>query len=149
MPLYGAPLAYPLPLPHFASYPGNAQLQPWGYGHYLTGQLPNPIPHPVATQPDKQAEVQDHTAIAPDVGVVGRHVCTATSMCEGKDKSMAVQQKKSYPNKEVSKGVWQFWVEINREVRQTFAAQTNMTWPEFKAEVLEWFNACEDVHLGY
>ncbi|KAH9165742.1 hypothetical protein EDB89DRAFT_1911169 [Lactarius sanguifluus] len=105
MPPYGAPLAYPPPLPHFASYPGNAQLQPWGYGHYPTGQLPNPVPHPVATRPDEQAEVQDHAAIAPDVVVVGRDVHTATSTREGRDKSMAVQQKKNYPNKEVSEGV--------------------------------------------
>ncbi|KAH9159797.1 hypothetical protein EDB89DRAFT_2083020 [Lactarius sanguifluus] len=149
MPPYGAPLAYPPPLPHFASYPGNAQLQPWGYGHYPTGQLPNPVPHPVATRPDEQAEVQDHAAIAPDVAVVGRDVRTATSMREGRDKSMAVQQKKNYPNKEVSEGVWRFRVEVDREVRQTFAAQTDMTWPEFEAEALEWFNAREDVCLGY
>ncbi|KAI9447827.1 hypothetical protein H4582DRAFT_2068414 [Lactarius indigo] len=32
---YGAPLAYPPFHPHFPSYPGagNAQPQPWGYGH--------------------------------------------------------------------------------------------------------------------
>ncbi|KAH9171138.1 hypothetical protein EDB89DRAFT_1907156 [Lactarius sanguifluus] len=127
-----------------AHNPTACHRMPWGYGHYPTGQLPNPVPHPVATRPDEQAEVQDHAAIAPDVAVVRRDVRTATSMHEGRDKSMAVQQKKNYPNKEVSEGVWRFRVEVDREVRQTFAAQTDMTWPEFEAEALEWFNARED-----
>ncbi|KAH9168769.1 hypothetical protein EDB89DRAFT_1909131 [Lactarius sanguifluus] len=148
IPPYGVPLAYPPIHPHFASYPGNVQLQPWGYGHY-PGQLPNPIPHPVATWPDEQAEAQVRSAIAPEVGVVERDAHMATSMCEGRDKSKVVQQKKSYPNKEVSEGVWQFRVEVDREIKQAFAAQTDMTWPEFETEALERFNAHGDMHLGY
>ncbi|KAH9040366.1 hypothetical protein EDB85DRAFT_1886896 [Lactarius pseudohatsudake] len=128
MPLqpYGAPLGYhPLP-PHFASYPGvgNTHLQPWGYRHYPTGQLLNPIPHPVATRPDKWAEAQDSAAIVPGAGVVKRDAPRmATTTREDKGKSTVVQQKKSYPNKEVSEG----------------------------AEAFEQFNSHvdEDVHLGY
>ncbi|KAH9027557.1 hypothetical protein EDB85DRAFT_1892946 [Lactarius pseudohatsudake] len=157
MPLqpYGAPLGYhPLP-PHFASYPGvgNTHLQPWGYGHYPTGQLLNPVPHPVATRPDEWAEAQDSAAIVPGAGVVERDAPRmATTTREDKGKSTVVQQKKSYPNKEVSEGVWRFRVEVDRDqVRQTFVAQTDMTWPEFEAEAFEQFNSRvdEDVRLGY
>ncbi|KAH9008119.1 hypothetical protein EDB84DRAFT_1447145, partial [Lactarius hengduanensis] len=65
----------------------------------------------------------------------------ATTTREDKGKSTVVQQKKSYPNKEVSEGVWRFRVEVDRDqVRQTFVAQTDMTWPEFEAEAFEQFN---------
>ncbi|KAI9442727.1 hypothetical protein H4582DRAFT_2073317 [Lactarius indigo] len=102
--------------------------------------------HPVATRPDEWARA----ATAPGVEVAERDGRTATSTREDSSKSAPVQQKKSYPNKEVSKGVWQFRVEVDRDqVRQTFAAQTDMTWPDFEAEALERFNAREDVHLGY
>ncbi|KAH9038062.1 hypothetical protein EDB85DRAFT_1888122 [Lactarius pseudohatsudake] len=157
MPLqpYGAPLGYhPLP-PHFASYPGvgNTHLQPWGYGHYPTGQLPNPVPHPVATRPDEWAEARDRAAIVPGVEVVESDAPrTVTTMRKDKGKSTAVQQKKKYLNREVSEGVWQFRVEVDRDqVRQTFAAQTDMTWLEFEAEAFERFNSRvdEDVRLGY
>ncbi|KAI9447828.1 hypothetical protein H4582DRAFT_2068416 [Lactarius indigo] len=107
---------------------------------------PNPVLHPVATRPDEWARA----AIAPGVEVAERDGRTATSTREDSSKSAPVQQKKSYPNKEVSKGVWQFRVEVDRDqVRQTFAAQTDMTWPDFEAEALERFNAHEDVRLGY
>ncbi|KAI9439941.1 hypothetical protein H4582DRAFT_2056610 [Lactarius indigo] len=140
---YGAPLAYPPFHPHFLSYPGasNAQPQPWGYGHYPHDQPPNPVLHPVATRLDEWA----HAATAPGVEVAERDGRTATSTHEDSSKSALVQQKKSYPNKEVSKGVWQFRVEVDRDqVRQTFAAQTDMTWPDFEAKALERFNARKD-----
>ncbi|KAH8976520.1 hypothetical protein EDB86DRAFT_3096002 [Lactarius hatsudake] len=56
---YGVPPGYPPLPPHFAAYPGvgNVQLQLWGYGHYGPfGQLPNPVPHPVAMEPDERAQ---------------------------------------------------------------------------------------------
>ncbi|KAH9027073.1 hypothetical protein EDB85DRAFT_2148745 [Lactarius pseudohatsudake] len=134
-------LGYPPP-PHFATYPGvgNAPLQPWGYGHYGPfGQLPNPVPRPVAAEPEERARAQDCAAVAPGVGAARRDPRTVT-----------VQQKKTYLNKEVSKGVWQFRVEVDRgQIKQTFAAQTDLTWPEFKAKALEQFNGHKDVRLGY
>ncbi|KAH9024084.1 hypothetical protein EDB84DRAFT_1564538 [Lactarius hengduanensis] len=128
--------------PHFATYPGvgNAPLQPWGYGHYGPfGQLPNPVPRPVAAEPEERGRAQDRAAVAPGVGAARRDPRTVT-----------VQQKKTYPNEEVSKGVWQFRVEVDRgQIKQTFAAQTDLTWPEFEAKALEQFNGHEDVRLGY
>ena len=109
---YGAPLAPYLPFhpAHFTPYPGvsNAQLQLWGYGHYPTGPLLNPVPHPVAMQPDNTKgaspvqEAQGHTTAMPSVGVVEKDTCAGAS---GMDKDMgAVQPTKSYPNKQVSPG---------------------------------------------
>ncbi|KAI9440621.1 hypothetical protein H4582DRAFT_2055955 [Lactarius indigo] len=88
---YGAPLAYPqAPFPpHFASYPGagNAQLQPWGYGHYPHDQLPNIVPYPVATRPDEWAEGQSRAAIAPSVGVAERDGRTVTDTRKDSNKT--------------------------------------------------------------
>src|SRR6266702_385107 len=112
---YGAPPAPypPFHPPHFAPYPGvgNAQLQPWGYGHYPVGPLPEPVPQPVA-QPDNATgaspvyEAQGHATVAPGVGVIERDTHTgAGGVGRGKGKaSTAAQPKKSYPHKKDSEG---------------------------------------------
>ncbi|KAI9466354.1 hypothetical protein BJY52DRAFT_1183211 [Lactarius psammicola] len=164
---YGAPMAPypPFHPPQFAPYAGvgNTHLQPWGYGHYPTGPLPNPVPHPVAMRPDntKNAspvpvhEAPGRTAVVSGVEVVERDAHTeARGMDNGKNKSTAsnvVEPRKSYPNKQVSEGVWQFLVEVESDrIRQRFIAETNMSWPEFKNHAYERFDTPPvDVRLGY
>lgn len=112
-PLYAQPYGVP-PYPPFhhpnLAYAGlgNAQLQPWGYNHYPTGPVPNPVPHPVATQPDNtrtneaspEDDAQSHAAVAQGVEVDARVVGRGTD----KDNEGAAQPGKSYPNKQVSDG---------------------------------------------
>ena len=120
---YGAPLAPypPYPPPHFPPYPGvaSAQLQPWSYGHFPTGPLPNPVPHPSVTQPDNAERAppmhgaQVDTVVAPDVGVVERDARReGTGMGDGME-STEVQPKRIYPNKQVSDGGTSFSVREN------------------------------------
>ncbi|KAH9162263.1 hypothetical protein EDB89DRAFT_2079847 [Lactarius sanguifluus] len=140
--------------PHLNPYTGasNAQFQQWGYGHYPTGPFPNFIPNPGPLQSDNAEraalvnEAEGHAAVVPGVGgprAGGRGGGTESS-------SAAVLPKKNYPNKQVREGVWEFLVEVDGvQLRQTFTAQTDMSWQEFEKQARKRFETDKDLRLGY
>ncbi|KAH9056713.1 hypothetical protein EDB87DRAFT_1686958 [Lactarius vividus] len=58
---------------------------------------------------------------------------------------------KSYPNKEISKGVWEFHVEVvDDNIKHTFNAHTDMKWYEFLDEVHRHFERPRsEVHVAF
>ncbi|KAH9060642.1 hypothetical protein EDB87DRAFT_1576783 [Lactarius vividus] len=58
---------------------------------------------------------------------------------------------KSYPNKEISKGVWEFRIEVNDDnIKHTFNAHTDMKWYEFLDEVHRHFERPRsEVHVAF
>ncbi|KAI9429954.1 hypothetical protein H4582DRAFT_2218058 [Lactarius indigo] len=144
---YGA-IPYPPPYPPF---------QPWGYAQYPMapplGFAPGPFPeNPLATQrattgdedPPAHRE-RGRVADGPtdqDVPTRGHPGGTGRDGGAGVNSAapsstMSARPGKTYPNKEVSYGVWRFQTEVlDDHIKHTFTTQTDTKWPDFREEVL-------------
>ncbi|KAH9067970.1 hypothetical protein EDB83DRAFT_2519059 [Lactarius deliciosus] len=131
---YGA-MPYPPPYPPF---------QPWGYAQYPMAPLPGFAPGPFLENPlaaqrtttgdeDPPAHRErGHVADGPmdqDVprrGRPGRPLST-----------VGARPGRTYPNEEVSDGVWRFQTEVvDDHIKHAFTTQTDMQWQNFRDEVL-------------
>ncbi|KAI9429411.1 hypothetical protein H4582DRAFT_2089266 [Lactarius indigo] len=132
------PPAYP-PVPYHHSYGAGisaAPLPPWGYAQY-------PMAPPLAPFLTDRPE---------DEATLGRGNGGGVNANSAAPSSTAVTQLgKSYPNKEISDGVWEFRVEvIDDNIKHTFNAHTGMKWYELLDEVHRHFERPRsEVRVGY
>ncbi|KAH9175512.1 hypothetical protein EDB89DRAFT_1903973 [Lactarius sanguifluus] len=137
--------------PHLNPYTGasNAQFQQWGYGHYPTGPFPNFIPNPGPLQSDNAEraalvnEAEGHAAVVPGVG--GPRAGAGVE-------AQSHRQLRSCQRKTIrtNKFVREFLVEVDGvQLRQTFTAQTDMSWQEFEKQACKRFETDKDLCLGY
>ncbi|KAH9007421.1 hypothetical protein EDB84DRAFT_1572907 [Lactarius hengduanensis] len=160
------PPAYP-PVPHHHPHGasmGAAPGQPWGYPQYPVAPLSTPfLAHPLATQnvttgediPAQEAcgRVADGSVVQNTPGCEDMARTGGRRMGVNAAPSSAVDARpgRSYPNKEVSKGVWQFRVEVvDGKIKHTFHVQTDMKWRDFLDEVRHHFDCPHrEVQVGY
>ncbi|KAH9066338.1 hypothetical protein EDB87DRAFT_1679081 [Lactarius vividus] len=128
--------AYP-PVPYHHSYSGGisaAPLQPWGHAQYPVAPL---APFRTDLSAAHHATTGEEDSPARDMrGYVANGLEDRAALGCGNSaapSSTAVARLgKSYPNKEISKGVWEFRVEVvDDNIKHTFNAQTDMKWYEF------------------
>ncbi|KAI9436697.1 hypothetical protein H4582DRAFT_2078387 [Lactarius indigo] len=162
---YGAsfyPPAYP-PVPYHHAYGAGistAPPQPWGYAQYPMALPPAPFlmdpsaaPHTMTGEEDSPLARDTHGRVAN--GPEGRAALGRGNGgvgTNGAASSTAVTRLgRSYPNKEVSAGVWEFRVEVvDDNIKHTFNAHTDMKWHEFLDEVHRHFERLRsEVRVGY
>ncbi|KAI9437438.1 hypothetical protein H4582DRAFT_2150264 [Lactarius indigo] len=144
---YGA-MPYPPPYPPF---------QPWGYAQYPMapppGFAPGPFPeislatqHATTGEEDPPAHRErGHVADGRTDQDVPRRGCPGGTGRDGgvgvnsaaPSSTMGARPGRTYPNKEVSYGVWRFQTDVlDDHIKHAFTAQTDMKWPDFREEVL-------------
>ncbi|KAH9020622.1 hypothetical protein EDB84DRAFT_1622155 [Lactarius hengduanensis] len=135
--MYGAalyPPGYPL-APHGLHDPSSG-FPPWGYAQYPMATQTDPflVAYLLANQRVTNGPVSRDThdgymGVAGTDGGVGTSLNVAASLS-------GTRLGKTYPNKEVSNEVWEFRTEVlSDNIKQSFAAQTDMTWPMFRDKV--------------
>ncbi|KAH9016711.1 hypothetical protein EDB84DRAFT_1443040 [Lactarius hengduanensis] len=136
------PPAYP-PVPHnhpYGASMGTAPGQPWGYPQYPAAPPLAPVlAHPLATQHATTGEDSHGRGAGPavsgreDVARTGGRMDTNDAASSS---TVGARPGRSYPNREVSNGVWEFRVEVvDGKIKHTFNAQTDMKWRNFLEEV--------------
>ncbi|KAH9038163.1 hypothetical protein EDB84DRAFT_1560452 [Lactarius hengduanensis] len=151
------PPAYP-PVPHnhpYGASMGTAPGQPWGYTQYPAAPPLAPVlAHPLATQHATTGEDSHGHGAGPAVS--GREDVARTGGCmdtndAASSSTVGARPGRSYPNREVSNGVWEFRVEVvDGKIKHTFNAQTDMKWHDFLEEVRRHFDRpCSEIQVGY
>ncbi|KAI9428500.1 hypothetical protein H4582DRAFT_2091912 [Lactarius indigo] len=158
------PPAYP-PVSYHHSYgPGisAAPHQPWGYAQYPMAPPPGPflmdLPAPLDATTGEEGsptarDTRGHVVNGPDDraalgrgngGGVGTNGAASLS-------TAAARPGRSYPNKEISAGIWEFRVEVvDENIKHTFNAHTDMKWYEFLDEVHRHFEKPRsEVRVGF
>ncbi|KAH9011760.1 hypothetical protein EDB84DRAFT_1569547 [Lactarius hengduanensis] len=151
------PPAYP-PVPHnhpYGASMGTAPGQPWGYPQYPAAPPLAPVlAHPLATQHATTGEDSHGRGAGPavsgreDVARTGGRMDTNDAASSS---TVGARPGRSYPNREVSNGVWEFRVEVvDGKIKHTFNAQTDMKWRDFLEEVRRHFDRpCSEIQVGY
>ncbi|KAI9435708.1 hypothetical protein H4582DRAFT_2079316 [Lactarius indigo] len=109
---------------------GAGPFPPWGYPQYplvpLPGLVPGPVDQNIPRRQDPRAAQRD--------GGVGTNNATPSS-------TVSTRPGRTYPNKEVSDGVWRFQTEVvDDHIKHAFTAQTDMIWADFHEEVCRCLN---------
>ncbi|KAI9431270.1 hypothetical protein H4582DRAFT_2085253 [Lactarius indigo] len=146
------PPGYPPPPHHpYGASIGAAPLQPWGYPPYPTAPPPAPfLAHLVATH--RTAAGDEDLLTREARGHVGHDIPRrwdksgaggdVNANVAALPSTVGARSGRSYPNKEVSSGVWQFQIEVvDDHIKHTFTAQTDMKWKDFLNEVHQYFDA--------
>ncbi|KAI9431984.1 hypothetical protein H4582DRAFT_2084258 [Lactarius indigo] len=157
------PPAYP-PVPYHHAYGAGISTtppQPWGYAQYpmappLAPFMMDPSAAWYATTGEEDSPARDmrgHVANGPeDRAALGRGSGGGVGANNAASSSTAVARLgKSYPNKEISEGVWEFRVEVvDDNIKHTFNAHTDMRWYEFLDEVHRHFDRPRsEVRVGF
>ncbi|KAI9432510.1 hypothetical protein H4582DRAFT_2061704 [Lactarius indigo] len=158
------PPAYPPVSYHHTYGPGisAAPLQPWSYAQYPMAPPPSPflmdLPAALHAMTGEEGspparDTRGHVANGPEDGpALGRGNGGGVGTNGAASSSTAVSRLgKSYPNKEISKGVWEFRVDVvDENIRHTFNAHTDMKWYEFLDEVYRHFERPRsEVRVGF
>ncbi|KAI9439132.1 hypothetical protein H4582DRAFT_2056971 [Lactarius indigo] len=158
------PPAYPPVSYHHTYGPGisAAPLQPWSYAWYPMAPPPSPfltdLPAALHAMTGEEGspparDTRGHVANGPEDGpALGRGNGGGVGTNGAASSSTAVSRLgKSYPNKEISKGVWEFRVDVvDENIRHTFNAHTDMKWYEFLDEVYQHFERPRsEVRVGF
>ncbi|KAN0138373.1 hypothetical protein V8E53_003836 [Lactarius tabidus] len=130
------------PFNYQAPYPSTGNAQPWGYGQYLT----NPLPDQLLNHGDMLAnntQVGETRACAEAVTTHPEAVAThaeAAATSEATNQAVvpnAFKPTKTYPNKQISEGVWEFVVDVHdNRMRRDFTSQTDMSWKDCREHVI-------------
>ncbi|KAF8480490.1 hypothetical protein DFH94DRAFT_692812 [Russula ochroleuca] len=148
--LYTPPYSTPNPPlgPHYLA----TQLLPWGYPHHTQAMPPlTPIPNWVAAQAPNG--ISHHMTLPTNDFKSEVHGHMGVDQIEQSEPQVMapIPSKKKCPHTEVSKGVWQFFIDVVKDrVRHTFSAHTNMTWSELIKRVHPYLEQLRiSIRLGY
>ncbi|KAI9431326.1 hypothetical protein H4582DRAFT_2085159 [Lactarius indigo] len=119
---------------------GARPFPPWGYPQYPLVPLPGLVPGPV----DQNIPRCQDPRVAQRDGGVGTNNATPSS-------TVSTRLGRTYPNKEVSDGVWRFQTEVvDDHIKHAFTAQTDMIWADFREEVCRCLNRpCSGVRIMF